>query len=183
MPLKRLFIATELPPDVKKRLQSIQNELKKFGPDVKWVEPKNIHLTIKFLGNVEAKVSEKIGKLLEKDFSLNKSFKVTLDRIGCFPSLQAPRILWAGFEDKQNNSKKIARLLGNPLSDREFQLHATLGRFRSSYEITAFIEQIKKLNLTFKPYDFFIDNITLFESRLSAKGPAYTILHGVKFLM
>jgi len=185
---KRLFIAIELPPDVKKCLQAMQNKLKKCGPDVKWVEPENIHLTLKFLGGVEAKDTEKIVGLLEKDFSSNKSFRVTLDRLGCFPSLHSPRILWAGFEDKQNNAKNIARLLDNSLNDlgfdketREFQLHATLGRFRSTRKRIALIKEIEELNRSFKPYDLYADNITLFESKLSPKGPAYAILHSVKF--
>lgn len=167
----------------------MQNELKKCGPDVKWVEPENIHLTLKFLGRVGAKEPEKIGELLEKGFSSKKSFKVTLDRLGCFPSLRAQRILWAGFEDKQNNSKHIARLLDDSLNDlgfnketREFQLHATLGRFRSPRKRIALIEKIEELNLRFKPYDVLLNNITLFESKLSPKGPTYTILHRVKFL-
>jgi 2'-5' RNA ligase len=192
MPLleqKRSFIAIELPPDIKKRLQSVQNELKKCGPDVKWVEPENIHLTLKFLGNVGTKDAKKIGELLEKDFSLKKSFKVTLDRLGCFPSLHSPRVLWAGFEDSKDNSKNIARHLDNSLNGlgfdketKEFQLHATLGRFRSPRNKIAFIEQIERLNLRFKPYDVLLDNITLFESRLSPKGASYSILHSVKFL-
>ncbi|MFH0940278.1 MAG: RNA 2',3'-cyclic phosphodiesterase [Candidatus Omnitrophota bacterium] len=185
MPLleqKRLFIAIELPPDVKKRLQSMQNELKKYGPDIKWVEPENIHLTLKFLGGVRVEDAEKIGELLGKDFSSKKSYKVTLYRLGCFPSLRAPRILWAGFEDKQNNSKKIARLLGGSLNDKEFQLHATLGRFRSPRNKIALIEKIEEINRGFKPYDLYVDNITLFESKLSPKGPAYSILRSIKFL-
>lgn len=192
MPLleqKRLFIAIELPPDTKKRLQSMQNELKKCGPDVKWVEPENIHLTLKFLGNVGTKESEKIGELLEKNFSSKKSFKVTLDRLGCFPTLHSPRILWAGFEDKQGRTRNIARILDDSLNGlgfdketREFQLHATLGRFRSPRNKIAFIKQIEELNRGFKPYDLCADNITLFESKLSPKGPAYAILRSVKFI-
>jgi len=193
MPLleqKRSFIAIQLPPDVKKRLHSIQDELKECGPDVKWVEPENIHLTLKFLGNVETQETEKIGELLEEKFSLNKSFRVTLNRLGCFPSLHSPRILWAGFEDKQDGSKKIAHILDDSLKcsmgfekeAREFQLHATLGRFRSSRKKIAFIERFEELNRAFKPFDTYIDNITLFESKLTSSGPVYAVLHSVKFL-
>lgn len=192
MPLleqKRLFIALELPSDVKKRLHSIQNELKKCGPDVKWVETENIHLTLKFLGEVETERSQRISKLLEKYFSSNKRFKIKLGHLGCFPSLRSPRILWAGFEDKQGNSTKIAHILDDSLNEigfnkevREFQLHATLGRVRSPLNKIAFIEKIEELNRGFEPCDLYIDNITLFESKLSPKGPAYEALHSVKFL-
>ena len=182
MPLleqKRLFVAIELPKNIKQRLESIQKELKRSGADAKWVEPENIHLTLKFLGNVDAENIKNMSELLKSKFSLKKSFKITLDRLGCFPSLHSPRVLWAGFEDKQDNTKEMARLFEET---KEFQPHATLARVRSPLNKIALIEKMEELNRDFKPEALDVDNITLFESKLSSKGPAYSIIQQIKFL-
>lgn len=184
----RLFIAVELPPDVRKKLASLQKDLQKTGADAKWVEPENIHLTVKFLGNVEPDKAGKIGSLLEKLFGRQPAFEAALDEIGCFPSLGAPRVVWAGLTDAdkllgriaQKTEEELAKM-GFEKENRPFTAHSTLARIRSARNRTALASEILDINKDFKKKTFLIDNITLFESHLSPKGPAYSIIHQVKF--
>lgn len=184
----RLFIAVELPAEIREKLSSLQKNLQKTGADAKWVEPRHIHLTVKFLGNVELEKAQAIGALLDQLFPHQAAFEVCLDEIGCFPSLGAPRVVWAGLRDADKTMERIARSTEEELAkrgfekeDRPFTAHATLGRIRSPRNRTALSLKIEDMNRNFKKQNFLVDNITLFESRLSPKGPAYSIIHQVRF--
>lgn len=184
----RLFIAVELPTEIREKLSSLQKNLQKTGADAKWVEPDHIHLTVKFLGNVELEKASAIGALLDKLFPHQATFEMTLDEIGCFPSLGAPRVVWAGLRNADKTLERIVQTteeelykMGFEKEVRPFTAHATLGRIRSPRNRTALSLKIEDINRDFKKERFQIDNITLFESRLSPKGPAYSIIHQVKF--
>ena len=186
---KRLFIAIELSLNIRSRLETLQKELKKSGADAKWVEPENIHLTLKFLGNVETKKNKDIMETLNKICAQRKRFTATLDQLGAFPSLNSARVVWAGLNDKTDTLENIAEILDEALSQlkfeketRKFQTHVTLARIRSARNRVALIQKIKEANQNFKTEDFSIDNITLFESRLSPHGPTYAIVHQAKLL-
>ena len=185
---KRLFFAIELPSFVKTRLAEIQKELKTTGADVKWVETENIHITLKFLGNVGIDQIKDLNETLNKEFCLEKIFPTQLDRLGCFPSQRSPRVVWAGFKDQDDHLQNIADRLDRGISTlgfqketRKFQSHATLGRIRSMRNTIALSAKIEEYNNDSKPLDLTIDNITLFESLLSPKGPTYSVIHQVKF--
>lgn len=185
---KRLFVAVQLPPPIEDILSTCQKKLQKSGSDAKWVEPQNIHLTLKFLGSVPIDIIESLAKTLDKLFGQFKKFEVTLSVLGCFPSQHSVRVVWAGLEDKNNTLKGIAAKLDDALlklgfekESRDFQAHATLARVRSPRNQTSLIEKIKEANQEFKNEKFLIDNITLFESKLNPKGPTYSIIHQVKF--
>lgn len=184
----RLFIALELPQAIRKELTALQKDLQKAGADAKWVEPGNIHLTVKFLGNVEPDKAKKIVALLNKLFQHQPAFETALDEIGCFPSVGAPRVVWAGLTDEGKLLERIAQKteeelgkMGFGKENRPFTAHATLARIRSVRNRTALALKIQDLNKDFRKKTFRIDNITLFESRLSPQGPTYSIIHQVKF--
>ena len=103
--------------------------------------------------------------------------------------MHSPRVVWAGFQDEDKATQDIADLTDEAMTkfgfkkeSREFQAHATLARVRSSRNKAALAEKIDQANQDFKPQTARIDNITLFESQLTPKGPTYTIVHQVKFL-
>ncbi len=186
---KRLFIAILLPASIKSHLENYQKELKKTGADVKWVESQNIHLTLKFLGKTNTEKIPKIVDILKRLPTPQKRIPVTLDQFGFFPEKKSPRVIWAGLNDKTKNLEKIALFLEEALTPlgfeketRAFQSHITLARVRSSQNMLALVEKINELDENFKTIDFFIDNITLFESELSPHGPTYSIIHQSKFL-
>lgn len=134
----RCFIAIELPNTVKSSLVRLQDELKKCGADVRWVNPDNIHLTLKFLGSIKEELVKKILDAMKKVCGNYNSFNLAIKGIGMFPGPKSPRVLWLGIEN--NGTLKALQTdidgeiagLGFEREEREFRAHLTLGRFRSS---------------------------------------------------
>jgi 2'-5' RNA ligase len=98
---KRLFVAIDIPLEVKRALSACQNKLGISEADVKWTEPQNIHLTLKFLGSVSVENIARIRHSLDKQFYGQNIFDTKLNRIGAFPSLSDARILWIGLNDEK----------------------------------------------------------------------------------
>lgn len=183
----RAFIAVELPKEVRAFLSALQSGLKSANADVKWVEPDNIHLTLRFLGEIDQRQAEVISGVLENIASARNSFKLRLSGLGAFPEISSPRVIWVGTEQAGQELKDIARNLeeelgktGFPREEREFSPHITLGRLRSGKNRQALVKALESLlqqNQSACP-EFTVDKITLFKSTLTAKGPVYeTVKH------
>lgn len=184
--LMRTFIALELSEEVKKELSRIQEELKKADADIKWAKPDNIHLTLKFLGNVGDDKIEEIKKVLNGVSSQKRPFEINLSKPGAFPNPNYPRVIWVGIEKNSLEVEKIAQAVEGdleklefPAENRPFSAHLTLGRVKSATNR----DKLKQLLLSVgvRPKSCSIDKITLFQSTLTPKGPIYTPLHIAKF--
>ena len=97
----RAFIAIELPEEIKTILSNLQNELKQARADVKWVKPENIHLTLKFLGEIEQDLIKEIQPILEEIAQKKPCFSLYLSSLGAFPKLQYPRVIWISLTNDQ----------------------------------------------------------------------------------
>jgi RNA 2',3'-cyclic 3'-phosphodiesterase len=181
----RTFIAIELPQGIKDHLNKIQEQLKLTGADVKWVEPKNIHLTLKFLGEINEQTLEKLSQILDACVKGKTPFQVSIASFGAFPKLNYPRIIWAGIDKGDKEIAEIVKVLeekvqkiGIPKEKRAFSSHITLGRLRSSRDKDNLAEQLKKLteNSDLPRLEFSLSKITLFKSTLTASGPIYEAL-------
>ena len=180
----RTFIAIELPEEIRAILSNIQDELKQTQADVKWVKPENIHLTLRFLGEIEQDLIKKIHSILVEIAQKNHYFSLCLFNLGAFPKLQYPRVIWIGLtNDKQaseiakNIEKELIRI-GLPPESRPFSSHITLGRVRSGLNRKALIEKLEFLNknLPSPQPEFKVLKLTLFKSTLSPQGPIYESL-------
>jgi RNA 2',3'-cyclic 3'-phosphodiesterase len=177
----RTFIAIELPQEIKDSLSKLQDELKAHGADVKWVEPKNIHLTLKFLGEIDNKQSEKISEIISRVARDNNSFQAAISSLGAFPKIDHPRVIWAGIDAGDKELKIIAErledeisLLGIPKEERAFSSHITIARVRSPSNRDKLVQDLKtKTELDGKKLEFSVTKITLFKSTLTPKGPLY----------
>src|SRR4030043_96643 len=134
----RTFIAIELPPEIRDSLSRLQEELKATQADVKWVEPQNIHLTLKFLGEVEEKKIAKITEIMEDTAGKINKFPARLTSLGAFPKIDFPRVIWVGLDTADKEIRQIAKELeekiakiGIPKENRAFSSHITIGRLRS----------------------------------------------------
>ncbi len=133
----RCFIAIELPEAVKSALSGIEEELKRTGADVRWVKPENIHLTLKFLGNIEDSKAEKIADIMEKICNRCRPFEIEIKGAGMFPNTKSPRVLWSGLENSnvlkslQEEIDEGMEAIGFDREKRGFTAHLTLGRVRS----------------------------------------------------
>ena len=178
----RTFIALELSDEIKNELSRLEGELKKVGGDIKWVKPKNIHLTLKFLGDVDDGKIEQIKKILDQISSQNKAFEISLFKLGAFPNVDNPRVIWVGLDKGCSDAEQIAQSVEDELSkigfekeSRPFSAHFTLGRVKSGKNKAALKESFS--SALPRPKSCAINNITLFQSTLTPKGPIYNSLH------
>lgn len=178
----RLFIATPLPKHIEELLAKIIYDLKQTRTRVKWVTSKNIHLTLKFLGDTEEgkvnSIIEAIDRVAEKHTAVN----CLIDKIGGFPNMKHPRVIWAGLSGDIDKIKKIASEIEEKMTAfgfekerRPFKSHLTLGRVKESSglsELTAVVE-----NYQLAPEEVRLDKVVLFKSTLTPGGPIYERLH------
>ncbi len=181
----RAFIAIELPERIKDFLSRIQGQLKSAGADVKWVEPQNIHLTLKFLGEINEERLVRSAQILEEITRGKNSFQIRLSSVGAFPKISSPRVVWVGIDKGDSETKEIARALeeaiekiGISKEDRPFSSHITIGRARSSLNRDKLVVILNKLadNLGGESPEFTVTKIALFKSTLTPKGPIYEAL-------
>jgi 2'-5' RNA ligase len=179
----RTFIAIELTNELHEELRILQQELKKSEIDAKWVSPENIHLTLKFLGNIDLNQAEQIKNILNEISKQSKPFYLNLSGIGVFPKLDHPRVLWVGVNEGKNESIEIAKKLEDDLEkigfqkeNRPFSPHLTLARIRSSKNKDKLKELAEQTSFT-SNNKVYVNKLTLFKSTLTPKGSVYSILH------
>lgn len=180
--LHRCFYAIRFGDEVVDYLDSIISALKSHGADVGWVPPKNIHLTLRFLGEVTGQQLEAAIGMTELDESY-RGFTVRARGLGAFPLLRAPRVLWAGMEletqsylDRllrlQGTTEQWARTIGVPPENRPYKPHITLGRVhRASDRLRELMDDVitRECESPLTP----ISNIVLIRSMLSSGRSAY----------
>jgi len=181
----RTFIAVGISSEVRERIAQIQAEFKKGDADVKWVEPENLHLTLKFLGEVsEEKISGVIEKTRMAAYGIS-NFRVHLSGFGSFPNLKFPRVVWIGIKEGSEELKNLSERIEENLSQlgfakekREFSAHLTIGRVRSPREKGKLVKKIEELERS-DVGEFSVDRVLVMESQLSSRGPTYRIIEEV----
>ena len=180
----RTFIAGILSKDLKDSCLAIQEEFKRLELNVKWIEPQNIHLTFKFLGEIPEDVVSKIKVALQDLFKDEPAIRTAIHKLGVFPRLKSPRVLWVGLEDKEGRLRDYFLRIEGALKNiglapekRGFKPHITLGRFRSLKNISGFIKKAESLEI--KPLGGYITQIVFFKSQLTPQGPIYTPLEEI----
>jgi 2'-5' RNA ligase len=178
----RSFIAIEIPPPLKARMEEIQRELRGTDADVKWVRPEAIHLTLKFLGPIRQEDVERISRALAPIVSGGESFEVRVKGLGCFPHPRSPRVVWLGVD---RGREALARLQGGierktaelsfPPEDRPFSPHLTLGRVRSPRGRTGLAQALER-HRDAEIGSFQAREVILFRSELRPSGAVYTKL-------
>ncbi len=175
----RVFIAIDLDDSLKEPIIRVQRELLQAGVDMKPVEPENLHITLRFVGEISKDLVEELKKrLLNVKFP---TFEVKFRGIGAFPSVENPRVLWIGVERNYEKLVElheiIMKLTGDigERDDREFKPHLTIGRVKGLRNKSRYLEVVKK----YEGYDFgsqVVDRIKLKRSVLTPRGPIYSDL-------
>jgi 2'-5' RNA ligase len=187
----RVFIALDIPQDAKDVLAETIRQLRSVIPSgVHWVDPQGIHLTLKFLGNVDSSVvNDLLGamKMASQNYHGPK-FSLSLAGLGLFPNEKQPRVLWAGTDgdieslrDLQTLVDEATSRLGFSREKRPFRPHLTLGRVQDgvSQGPRRFIgEAVVKTQLSSTPA-WEVDTLHLIRSTLTPQGAIYASLGAV----
>jgi 2'-5' RNA ligase len=179
----RSFIAIDFPEEIRKALEDIQRQLKPCGAGVRWVKPGSIHLTLKFLGNIQAAQVEDIAHAVAQEIGDHPPVTLCPAGLGAFPSPRKPRVLWVGLEGEVQKLKGIqARVehalepLGFAHEKRSFRPHLTIGRVKDRRRLQSLVDTMAALDVP--PFDSFdVTEIILYKSDLRPTGAIYTKLH------
>lgn len=179
MEILRAFIAIDLDDKTQKALSRIQDELKETKADIRFIKPENIHLTLKFLGDITKDKAEAVAKILEETSWVLKPFSISLTHIGAFSEIEHPEIIWVGANQGRSEVKGfVLRLeeelekIGFAKEKREFESHVTLGRLRSNLNQNSLIKTLKTFQMD-SPIIQNVHSLTLFKSTLTPRGPVY----------
>ncbi len=173
--MPRLFIAIDLPDDIKTQLIALKTDI----PTARWVKPAQMHLTLRFIGEVED-VKAGVLQAALQDIS-GHAFDLLLNGVGRFPpgTRKAPRVLWAGIDPQpeldalQAQIERVVRECGLPLDDKPFKPHFTLARLKT-HKPTPQADVFLTANADFSAGPFAVQAFALIESELSPQGPRYT---------
>ena len=166
----RTFISINISEEIRKEIKKIQDFLPEFFG--KKTELENLHLTLKFLGEVEEKTVEEIKEKL-REIKIEK-FKTEIDEIGIF-SPNFIRIVWLHMKDCDNLQKQIDNALKNLFEpEKRFMSHLTIARIKGIKDKKRFLQDLEKIKI--EKIKFKVDKFYLMKSELTAEGPRYSVL-------
>ena len=185
----RCFIAIDIDEEIRSALGGLQRKLRdnvdvKRG-DINWVNPDNIHLTLKFLGEIKDEKVVEICNIVKDAAGRHKSFELDIESVGHFGGA-SPRVLWVGMGKGKENLLNLQQdieeslaLAGWPEEIREFSGHLTLCRIRNP-KAGMKLAQLSEDYKDFKVGTISADAVCVYQSELNPGGPVYTVLGNYK---
>ena len=188
----RLFIAINLPNPVRAFLHDLMEDLRVAHDPVRWIPAGNVHLTLKFLGEVSSEVPESMERLLETVVPRFSPLELVLGSLGAFPHLRNPRIIWVGLQENkaipelralQRGIEEAAAVLGFRREKRAFHPHLTIGRLKSGRPrrergSRSIRDRFRVVDL--HPASFPVASVELMESLLRPEGAHYRVRTSVQ---
>lgn len=183
----RSFIAIEIENEATlKNIIELKHELENLELDAKFVENENIHLTIRFLGEVSMNTIEQIREVLNYVANNVKPFEIRIAGLGAFPNINKPRVIWVGIVSGFEKLMEIRRGIDLEIVKRglrdvqkdqhEFSPHITIARLKSYKNV----EKLKRYFLVYENYEFGFSEVTqikLKKSILTPRGPIYSDIY------
>lgn len=177
----RTFIAIDVNDEVRRKAGRLMRELGDLSPEYKWVEPENLHMTLKFLGDVPEEDVADVCRHVERACEGVESFPISIEGLGAFPDRDRPRVIWAGVGEGREElcalHEGIERELKKmrfPEERQTYRPHLTLGRkkHRGRYD-AAMVDAIVE-HESFYAGDFMVQQVVVYASYLDKRGPTYT---------
>jgi 2'-5' RNA ligase len=175
----RTFVCIEVPPSIKARIEELQRLLRRHDVPISWVKASNIHLTIKFLGDLAASRISSVRRAVERACQTITPFDITVDATGGFPSTKNPRVLWVGLGLLPDKLRRLhsnieAELAGEGFAReaKRFAPHLTIGRVRDSSKARQTVEAL--LSAGFAAETFRATQVIVMRSELHPSGSIYT---------
>lgn len=181
----RTFIAIDVPAAIKDRIAQAQYELRNIsGANVSWAKSAGIHLTLKFLGDVEEERISEVTEAVQKAASGISSFGLSTSTPGGFPNLTRPRVLWWGLKESEPLMTLQTRIdhnldqIGFPAEQKKFNAHLTVGRVKFIDSDSNLIAQFKKYD--WSPIDWTVEQVYVMSSQLKPSGALYRSLASIQ---
>lgn len=183
----RAFIAVDLPPLAKETVAEAQDYFKSLDLDAAWVKPGNIHLTLKFLGDIAVPKIAEIKRRVAPAVGGFPRISVSLGKVGVFPNLNRPRVLWIGLEDAAGSLKSLRDMIEHQLQAvgfkpelKKFSPHLTLGRIKSTRGKGRLREAVRDWRVSIRAEPVVVSSVKLYKSQLTPGGSIYTVLDEFK---
>lgn len=183
----RSFIAIELPEAIQELLSELSARLRESGANASWVRPGNIHLTLRFLGEVDEDGLDRLAEVLSERYTSVSPFPLSVRGIGAFPNLRRPSVIWAGvgpvegaLTEVQAAAEAAAQAIGLPEESKSFHPHLTLARLRLPRGIEPLLARLQD-EKDFSGGDFIANAVSLFSSELTPRGSIYRRLKEFRF--
>lgn len=175
----RTFVCIEIPESIKERIAELQRHLRQLDSRVSWTKPSNIHLTLKFLGDLPPSRIERVRQAAERSAISIDPFEIEVGGAGCFPSPRSPRVLWVGLVTLPDSLNWLHKRLeeelfreGFPRESKRFSPHLTLGRVRDPRNSALLAEELQARG--FESEKFEAREIIVMRSELKPTGSVYT---------
>ena len=177
----RTFIAVPIPGAVKSRIADLLHALGSSRADVKWVRVEGMHLTLKFLGDVESERIPAVCGAVRRAAGAFPRTAVHLAGSGAFPDIRRPRVLWIGVREGADRLRTLAESMDTALGDegferdtRPFSAHLTLGRVRSPRGVAEVLSRMQAAEWDGGVFE--ADTVVVMQSDLQKTGAVYTAL-------
>lgn len=179
----RLFVAIPLDDELRDAVATVQRSIVRTWPGadraVKWVEPENFHFTLKFLGEVAEEDLPAVERAV-RAAAVGGPFEIAVERVGVFPNLQNPRVLWIGVQEGADRLRVLAQRVEDALvpvgfarEGRPFAPHLTIGRVREGRDVRGLgpaLAAVRDAKIGRQR----VGLVVVMESRLGPRGPSYT---------
>lgn len=183
----RIFAAVPLPDEIKSVINSAFNETRTAYPKFSWVNERNYHLTLKFIGDTSPKKISTLEEKLSRISTEFSPFEIAFKDAGVFPNFKNPRVVWAGLAEPLDTLKALAittdklisRCLNIDREKRPFKAHMTVARIRKPGNYAPMEQMLKAINLT-TASAIEMDHIVLYKSTLSPHGSIYESLFKIE---
>jgi 2'-5' RNA ligase len=179
----RLFLAVNLPPEVRQAIVDAAAPLREAAPTLPWVDVEKLHLTVKFLGQQSEEMAARISDAMLGVAARNRAVGVELGDIGAFPNFRRPRVVWLGVSSEpklellHHDVETACEALGIPVEGRPFRPHLTLARVRPrSIDATALRNLSRAAKDVHYVEEVVINAIDLMESKLTPTGAKHRLI-------
>jgi RNA 2',3'-cyclic 3'-phosphodiesterase len=180
----RTFIAIPLPNECQILLDQMQQSLRATKAEVRWIAIPSIHLTLKFLGEVDPETIPKLNALLSETCKSERRFELRLHGLGCFPNARNPRVIWCGIDGETDSLLRLQHIveyegakLGFAPEDRPFHPHLTVGRVQGRRNLQPLVDRIAEGSDL--ACGFQADHFHIYKSSLKPQGAVYTVLNTI----
>ncbi len=183
----RTFVALDLPEPVQHSIRSFMEPLRQQDFPVRWIPPDRIHITLKFLGNVEEHRINELAQALRHAVAEQEPFSLQPAGCGAFPTIKNMRVAWIGVQGDtarlsalQQRVEEALTPLGFPPEKRPFRAHLTIGRIKGRRNHKG-LQQALLAGRSYEGVVFDVSEVVLYKSDLKPDGAVYTPLHRIAF--